>query len=76
MAMIYRERAKLSGEREGAPAAASDALLSMDEMADHQTWGGLILHPRHLPAELIINPGVSLSSLLQIVVSRCLNWIL
>jgi len=75
--MIYRERAKLSGEREGAPAAASDALLSMDEMADHQTWGGLLFSIRAIsPAELIINPGVSLSSLLQIVVSRCLNWIL
>jgi hypothetical protein len=29
---IYRERAKLSGEREATPAAASDALLSMDQM--------------------------------------------
>jgi len=55
--MIYRERAKLSGEREGAPAAASDALLSMDEMADHQTWGGLILHPRHLPGRANDKPG-------------------
>ena len=57
MAMIYRERAKLSGEREATPAAASDALLSMDEMADHQTWGGLILHPRHLPGRANYKPG-------------------